>query len=273
MAVTVQMQFASVVTEIYQDALVGSSIENGTTVIPCDLRRHNCHQELGTQATLCWRKASSHVDVHALSPFHQPILYRCIFAPGSYLHAKKERRYCTPAIQGVATSQPMSPSVIRLAGSLAVVCGGSRRHVAGRLAALCLIPMTTSSLQRWMDDMGAHVPTPEERLRQVLALAPATECHLDGSDPVGTDHGVMVVKDEHDRLLITHEAASEHGDAARQFLPRCTALGLQGTAAFSDDAHSFTAAIKAVYPQARCQADHVHTGKHIWGHRKKALRS
>ena len=30
---TVQMPFESVVTEIYQDAFVGSSIENGTTVI------------------------------------------------------------------------------------------------------------------------------------------------------------------------------------------------------------------------------------------------
>ena len=34
MAVTVQMQFASAVTELYQDAFVGSSIENGTTIIP-----------------------------------------------------------------------------------------------------------------------------------------------------------------------------------------------------------------------------------------------
>ena len=38
MAVTVQMQFESVVTEIYQDAFVGSSIGNGTTVIQFDLR-------------------------------------------------------------------------------------------------------------------------------------------------------------------------------------------------------------------------------------------
>jgi len=78
MAVTVQMQFESVVTEIYQDAFVGSSIENGTTVLQFDLRRHNFHQELGTQATLCWRKESSHVDVHELSTFHNPILYRFI---------------------------------------------------------------------------------------------------------------------------------------------------------------------------------------------------
>ena len=29
-----------------------------------------------------------------------------------------------------------------------------------------------------------------------------------------------VVKDEHDRILMTHEAASENGDDARQFLQR-----------------------------------------------------
>jgi len=29
-----------------------------------------------------------------------------------------------------------------------------------------------------------------------------------------------VVKDEHDRMLITHEAAAENGDDAKQCLPR-----------------------------------------------------
>jgi len=32
MAVTVQMQFTSAVTEIYQDAFVGSSLENGVVL-------------------------------------------------------------------------------------------------------------------------------------------------------------------------------------------------------------------------------------------------
>ena len=273
MAVTVQMQFASVVTEIYQDAFVGSSIENGTTVRQFDLRRHNFHQELGTQATLCWRKASYHVDVHELSTFHNPMLYRFILAQGSYLNDKKQRIDFTPAIKGVSTSQPMSHSVLRLSCYLAVVCGVSLRHVAVLFAALFLIPMTKSSIKRWMDDMGSNLPTPEEMLRQLLALAPATACHIDGDDPLGTDHCVMVVKDEHDRILMTHEAASENGDDARQFLQRCKALGLHGTAAFSDDSQSCTAAIKAVYPQARLQADHFHTVKHIWGHLKKSLLS
>jgi Transposase, Mutator family len=115
------------------------------------------------------------------------------------------------------------------------------------------------------------LPTPEQMLQQLLARTPATACHSDGYYPLGTDHCVMVVKDEHDRLLITHEAASEHGDEARQFLQRFKDCGLKVTAAFSDDSPSFTEAIKAVYPSARLQADHCHTVKNVWGHLKPSL--
>ena len=181
--------------------------------------------------------------------------------------------YFTPEIKGVSTSQHMSHSVIRLACYLAVVCGVSLRHIALLFSALFLIPITKSSIKRWIDDIGSHLPTPEEMLRQLLALAPATECHIDGYYPLGTDHCVMVVKDEHDRILMTHEAASENGDDARQFLQRCKDLGLKVTAAFSDYSQSFTEAIKAVYPHARFQADHFHTVKNIWGHLKKSLLS
>ena len=56
MAVTVQMQFESVVTELYQDAFVGSSIENGTTIIQFDLRKLDFRCALGTTAPMCWRQ-------------------------------------------------------------------------------------------------------------------------------------------------------------------------------------------------------------------------
>jgi hypothetical protein len=167
----------------------------------------------------------------------------------------------------------MRHSVIRLACDLAVVCGGSLRHMALLFAALFLIPITKSSIKRWIDDIGTHLPIPEEMLQQLLAIAPATECHIDGYYPLGTGNCVMVVKDEHDRILITHEVASENGDDARRFLQRCKDLGLHVTAAFSDYSQSFTEAIKAVYPQARFQADHFHTVKNIWGHLKKSLLS
>jgi transposase len=273
MAVTVQMQFASAVTEIYQDAFVGSSMENGTTIITFDLRQHDFQQELGTQARLCWRKESYHVDVHELSTFHNPILYRFILAQGSYVDGQNQRRSFTPEIKGVSTSQHMSKSVIRLACYLAVVCGVSLRHIALLFAALFLIPITKSSIKRWIDDIGSNLPTPEKMLQQLLALTPATECHIDGYYPLGTHNCVMVVKDEHDRILMTHEGASENGADARQFLQQVKDLGLKVTAAFSDYSSSFTEAITAVFPQARFQADHFHTVKNIWGHLKKSLLS
>src|SRR5882762_9081845 len=271
MAVTVQMQFESAVTELYEDAFIGSSIENGTTIIQFDLRKLDFQRVWETTSTICWCKAPYAVEVHELSTFHNPIKYRFILAQGSYLNDQHQRVYFTPEIKGVSTSQPMSHSVIRLACSLAVVCGVSLRHLALLFAVLFLIPMSKSSIKRWIDDIGVQLPPPEAMLRQLLALAPTTECPMDGYDPLGTDTWVMVIKDEHDRILITHEAASENGEDARQFLQRCKDLGLKVTAAFSDDSQSFTEAIKAVCPHARFQADHCHTVKNIWGHLKKSL--
>ncbi|HSX80441.1 MAG TPA: transposase [Candidatus Saccharimonadia bacterium] len=83
----------------------------------------------------------------------------------------------------------------------------------------------------------------------------------------------MVVKDEHDRIFMTHETASENGEDAKKFLQHVKDLGFNVTAAFLADSQSFTEAIKAVWPQARFQADHFHTVKNIGGHLKKSLLS
>ena len=97
--------------------------------------------------------------MHALSTFHNPILSRFILAQGSYVDDNNQRRYFTPAIKGVSTSQPMSHSIIRLSCSLAVICGVSLRPIALLFSALFLIPITKSSIKRWIDDIGSHLPT------------------------------------------------------------------------------------------------------------------
>ncbi len=273
MAVTVQMQFESVVTEMYQDAFIGSSIENGATIITFDLRNLDFQRELGTTSTISWRKDTYHVDVHELSTVLNPIKYRFILAQGYYLGDDNRRIYFTPQIKGVSTAQHMSHSIIRLSCYLAVVCGVSLRHMALIFASLFLIPITKSSIKRWIDDIGSHLPKEEEMLHQLLALKPVTECHIDGYYPLGTDHGVMVVKDEHDRILMTQEVESENGDDAQKFLKKLKDLGLHVTSAFSDYAESFIGAIKSVFPHARLQADHFHTAKNIWGKLKKSLLS
>ena len=91
MAATVHMQFESVVTEMYQDAFVASSIENGTTIITFDLRLLDSQRQFGTSSTIYCSKESYHVDVHELSTFHNPIQYRFILAQGYYFDEAGKR--------------------------------------------------------------------------------------------------------------------------------------------------------------------------------------
>lgn len=58
MALTVQTQFESVVTEMSQEVFVGASIENGTTLIKFDLRKLDFQRQCGTTSTIYWRKDS-----------------------------------------------------------------------------------------------------------------------------------------------------------------------------------------------------------------------
>ena len=74
----------------------------------------------------------------------------------------------------------MSDSIILLSCYLAVVCVVSLRHIALLFSSLFLIPLTKSSIKRWIENIGSHLPTPEAILRQLLAIAPAIECHIDG---------------------------------------------------------------------------------------------
>ena len=76
--------------------------------------------------------------------------------------------------------------MIRFACYLAVVWGVRLRPMARLFASLLLLPMTPSSLQRWLDDLGAPLPAPEAMRRHLLARTPATECPLDGDYPSKT---------------------------------------------------------------------------------------
>jgi hypothetical protein len=128
-------------------------------MITFDLRQRDFPPELEAPSTLSWRKAAYHVDLHELSTFHHPITYRFIVAQGSSLEAQNHRRYFPPEIHGVSTAQHRSHSMIRLACSLAVVCGVRLRPMALIFSSLFLIPITKSSIKRWIDDVGATLPS------------------------------------------------------------------------------------------------------------------
>lgn len=270
MSIIIKTEFNSAVLDLNKDIFVNSYIENGTSIIEFDSRNRKYKKIFNSSTKIKWDKEYT-VDVKELSTFQNPIAYRFIIARGSYLNSEGNRTYFTPELEGVSISQHVSKSLLRLSCYLAVNCGISLRSIAMIFTYLFLVPITKSSIQRWINIIGENLPDEDEILRQLVAIKKPEECHIDGYYPMGTDNCVMVVKDENDRILMTHEASSENKDEAIKFLEKIKRQGVNIKFAFCDYSKSFIEAIKAVYPDAKIQADHFHTVKNLWGHLKKSF--
>lgn len=270
MPITIQTRFASAVVEANQDVFTRSYIEEEKTIIEFDMRKRD-YQKEGISSEVHWPEKTYNIDVHEFSTFHNPIVYRFVSAQGWYYDDQGSRIWFTPKISEISAQQHVTKNVIRLACFLAVVCGVTLRNISAIFTVLFQIPVSKSSVKRWIDEIGSSLPSEEEILKQLVELKKPGQCHIDGYYPMGTGNCVMVIKDEFGRILITHEVESENGDDARKFLQKLKDAGIIIVSAFSDYSESYVGAIRDVFPDAKFQADHFHTAKNIWKHLKKCL--
>jgi len=257
--------------EANPDVFTRSYTEGENTIIEFDMRKRDYQKEAGINYDIYWPEKTYNVDIHEFSTFQNPIVYRFISGQAWYYDDQNRQIWFTPKLREVSAQQHVSRSVLRLACFLAVICGVSLRNIATIFAVLFRIPVSKSSVKRWIDTVGSSLPSEDEILKQLTELKKSDQCHIDGYYPMGTDNCVMVIKDESDRILITHEAASENGDDAGQFLQKVKDCGMTVSLAFSDYSDSYVKAIREVFPDAKFQADHFHTAKNIWKHLKKCL--
>jgi len=271
MPITIQSQSASAVVEANRDVFTRSYTERENTIIEFDMRRRDYRKEAGTNGGIHWPEKTYSVDIHEFPTFCNPIVCRFISAQGWYRDEQNNRIWSAPKIGEVSVRQHVAKNVLRLACFLAVICGVTLRNIALIFTVLFRIPVSKPTVKRWIDEVGNSLPSEEEILKQLVALKKPAQCHIDGYYPMGTSNCVMVIRDESDRILITHETRSENGDDAGQFLQKSEDPGIRITSAFSDYSNSYVEAIKEVFPDAKFQADHFHTVKNIWKHLKKCL--
>ena len=81
--------------------------------------------------------------------------------------------------------QHVSKSVVRLACFLAVICGVSLRNIATIFTYLFGIPVSKSSVKRWIDKVGSSLPSEDEILKQLTEMKQPEQCHIDGYYPMG----------------------------------------------------------------------------------------
>jgi hypothetical protein len=103
-----------------------------------------------------------------------------------------------------------------------------------------------------------------EIIKLMQQRLPITAGHLDEIFPLGTTACVLVLKDEHGRIVTAQEVAQRDEAHVKPFLERLLGLGLKIHTFYIDHWQAYFNAIGAVYPQAAIQYDYFHILQNIW---------
>jgi hypothetical protein len=87
------------------------------------------------------------------------------------------------------------------------------------------------------------LPAEEEMIKLLHKEKPITQGHFDELCPLGTDKCLLVLKDEHGRIIATQEVAHRDEEHVKPFLERMKGLGLDLAAFYIDHWHAYANAI------------------------------
>lgn len=234
-----------------------------------DVRRRKWRNVLGLprKTPIYWENVHT-VEVQELSPFLAPIRYRVTSGDGYYRDGQGQRHYfgVDEHLGGLDLKRGVTTVALRAAVLLAVVGGIGLRQVAWLLAAVFGLAVSKSSLDRWIVEAAEHLPDAEAMVRLLLGQKPVTEAHFDEIFPRGKRKRkpVLVVRDEHGRILVTEEVEHRDEDEVVRFLEKLKRWGLSFQTFYIDHCASYAKAIKRVYPEAEIQYDYFHILQNVW---------
>ena len=270
MALHVTVPISTAVIEANPDCALSGAYENGRLVITIDTRVQHVHQRLGlsTKTKLHWGKEHA-FDVQELSGLAWPIRYRLLTRDGYYLQAG-QRVHFTTAAQGLDARRGVSAVLMRAAVLLVVVAGVGCRRAAWLLEQLFHVQVSKSALHRWIDEIAATLPEAAGMLKALHQRQPITEAHFDELFPRGTEACLLVLKDEHGRLLATQEVDTRDEQTVVPFLEWLQAQGITPQAFYIDGCQAYYKAIRTVFGEAvAIQYDYFHILQNAWRHLRK----
>ena len=132
------------------------------------------------------------------------------------------------------------------------------------MSVLFQLTVSKSALNRWVEEVADALPSEDEMVKLLHQQKPITQGHFDELFPRGTDACVLVLKDEHGRIVAAEEVEKRDAEHVKPFLARLQRLGLNFTTFYIDHCQAYFNAIGAVYPQAEIQYDYFHILQNIW---------
>ncbi|MFH0946789.1 MAG: transposase [Planctomycetota bacterium] len=270
MAVTFKVPITTAVLEDNPEAVVGTEFENGVAVILLDARRLK-HREIlgiGRGVKLHWSKDARTYEAQELSSFPWPIRYRVTTADAWYVGPDGARVHYSPPIRGLDSHSGVSQAVKRAAVLLAVIGAIGYRRVAWLLQELFRVCTSKSALARWVKDVAAQLPSKAEMVQILNEQKPITEGHFDEIFPRGRAGPgcVLVLKDEHGRIVATQRVVERTEEAVKVFLEWLRDRGLGIKTFYIDTCRAYRNAIPQVFPGVRIQLDLFHIIQNVWRH-------
>jgi Transposase len=239
--------------------------EENKIIIEFDTRKRDYHKmfKLKRSVKIHWLNQRT-FDVQELSGLAWPIRYRVTTADGYYSDAQGQRVYFTPEIGGLSTQRKVSDVVLRLGVFLCVIAGLGRRQTSWLMEVLFQVSVSKSALDRWVDEVADSLPSADEIVKLLHHQKPVTQGHFDEIFPLGTQACVLVLKDEHGRIVAAEEVEKRDEEHVKPFLERLQRLGLDLTTFYIDHCQAYVNAIGVIYPQANIQFDYFHILQNIW---------
>jgi len=270
MPVSVEVPISTAVIEDNPGCIVGSEFKDGAVVIHLDLRKQNHHEILGIpkRVQLHWTKDTRSYEVQELSGFPWALRYHVTTADAWYYDAEGNRASYTPPVRSLDPRAKVSHAVQRAAVLLIVIGAIGYRRSAWLLKALFQVATSKSALARWVKDVASELPPPEEIVKRLNEDKPITEAHLDEIFPKGRAGPgcVLVVKDEHGRILLSGRVEKKDAENVKAFLERLKSLGLAIKTFYIDHCDTYRKVIPQVFEDVRIQLDYFHIIQNVWRH-------
>ena len=269
MAVTIKVPVNTAVIEDNAICVVGTEFKEGVGVIHLEALRQNHREILGLPRgrKLHWSKETREYEAQELSSFPWPMRYHVTTADAWYLDQEGNRVHYSPPILGLDPFAKVSDAVKRAAVLLTVIGAIGYRRVAWLLQELFRVSTSKSALARWVKDVASQLPSKEEIVQLLNEDKPIAEGHFDEIFPRGKAGGcVLVLKDEHGRIVVTEQVESRDEEHVKSFLQKVKDLGLKIRTFYIDTCQAYRKAIPLVFPEARIQLDLFHIIQNVWRH-------
>lgn len=262
----IQIPVKTEVIEKNEDICTSGKFEDGKIVIEMDTRKRGYKKllDLPRGVHVEWINERT-FDVQELSGFAWPIVYRITTADG-YYQRDGQRVYFTPEIAGLSTQKKVSDVVVRLAVFLSIIAGLGCRKASWLMEVLFGVVVSKSAIDRWIDEVADSLPSADEMVQLMNQRKEISEGNLDEIYPVGSDKCVLVLKDEHGRIIACQEVEKRDEEHVKPFLERLHRLGLKIRTFYIDHCQAYVNAIGVVYSEAKIQFDYFHILQNIWRH-------